>query len=85
MKNLVDGKEQSILNEKQIFFTKSIEDKISAILDLKALVFIDDLEHVLNQLPDRIQKIWFNSESESLIACRDWAEIRNKIWLMNLI
>ena len=89
VKNLVDGKEQSILNEKQIIFTKSIDDKISAILNLKTLVFIDDLEHVLNQLPDRIQKIWFNSESESesesLIACRDWAEIRNKIWLMNLI
>ena len=86
--NLVDGKKQSILSEKQIIFTQSIEEKISAILDLKASVFIDDLEHVLNHLPDKIQKIWFNSESEreseSLITCRDWTEIRNKIWLMNL-
>lgn len=85
--NLVSEANQPLIEEKQILFTETIDDKISAIIEIKAVVFIDDLKKVLNELPVHIEKIWFNpnSDTQESDSCKNWIEIRNKIWSMNLI
>ena len=80
--NLVSRTNHPLLEEKQIMFTKSIEKKVSTISKIGAVIFIDDLKHVLDKLPDHIERIWFNPDKNdaNLSAYRNWSEIRNKIW-----
>ncbi len=85
--NLVDTENKPLFEEKQIWFTESIKHKISTILKIEATIFIDDLKHVLDELPEQIEGIWFNPDngSENTDSYKNWEEIRNKIWQMNSI
>lgn len=85
--NLVNNTNHPLFEEKQIIFAESIKDKIFTILEIEAVIFIDDLKHVLDELPDHIEKVWFNPDKNSgdLISCRSWEDIRNRIWQMKSI
>lgn len=81
-KNLVSRTNQPLLEDKQIMFTENVEKKVSTILKIGVMIFIDDLKHVLDKLPDHIEKIWFNPEKNDANSSsyKNWSEIRNKIW-----
>lgn len=83
MENNILNKKDIRLTKDDIFFETSIKDKIERIESLKCDIFIDDLECILNLLPDNIIKILFlpNSSGKKVNynAIKRWNELKNFI------
>ncbi len=71
------------IKEDDVFFEKTIEDKVSRIHSIGCTHFIDDLEKVLCQINDNVSKIKFGNDGNiSEYKCfRNWNDL--KLLLLN--
>ena len=81
--NNILNKKDIKLTKDDIFFETSIKDKIERIENLKCDIFVDDLESILNLLPDNIIKILFlpksSAKKSNYKVIKKWNELKNFI------
>ena len=65
-KNLISNSNIKI-NQKNIFFEDTIENKVIKIKEEKCDIYIDDLPEILNLLPSKINKILFSPNKIKII------------------
>ncbi len=70
---------KKIFNKKNVFFEETIEQKIKKIKKLKCDYFIDDLNLILDRLPNSIGKIKFGSKSKKYKYFLNWKNINQII------
>ena len=68
-----------ILNKKDVYFEKSIKNKISRIKKLKCHIFVDDLDKILELLPTRMIKIKFGLKNKFTKNLTNWKDINKLI------
>jgi len=72
--NKISYCDNSLINNKNIFFLNTKKNKIKKIKDLKIDYFIDDLEEILNKMPRNIGKIKFG-KSKKHLSFDNWIKI----------
>jgi hypothetical protein len=65
--------------QSSIHFCDSIEEKIAKVLELKCMVFVDDLYGVLDLLPKNLKRYWIfqneTAENKSIIPVASWENL----------
>ena len=67
-------------SEKNIFFEQTKKKKIERIISLGCTHYIDDLEEILDLLPESIKKIHYNpkggSKANEVVELRNWEDLQ---------
>ena len=64
------------VNEDQVFFEVTKEDKINRIVQIGCTHYLDDLPEILEMIPDGINKILFSPNGEGILN-RNWTVIKS--------
>ncbi|MDC0215854.1 hypothetical protein OAJ75_02025 [Candidatus Pelagibacter sp.] len=78
-KNNLYGKNK-VFNKENIFFERTLQDKVNKIKLLKCDIYIDDLTSVLDRLDFEIIKILFNKKKIGYNSINNWKKIKNFIY-----
>jgi hypothetical protein len=81
--NKISYCKNEIIKKENIYFENTIENKIKRIKKLKINYFIDDLEGILNKLPNNINKIIFNNTSNKYYSLTNWDNLETILFKIN--